>query len=314
MLSTLGNYEVLRRVLDGYDRQEVEPGAFELIVVVDAADPEPGTVDAVIGERPYAVRRITGHRKGLSANRNAGWREAAAPLVLLTDNDTIPVPALVAEHLEWHRRFPEEEAAIAGHVRWARELRETPFMKWLDRGMQFNFPAVKGIEANYALLYGANSSLKRTFIERVGDWDEIYLPYLYDDLDWSYRAEKHGLRVLYNRDAIVDHLRHDAELGFWKEKMRRLAFTERQFTALHPEFEPWFFNLFTWAAQLPEARGRGRHLAWVVPHEFPWLGERVWDSADLYFKQQLAPHFLEAWAEFVERYGNEAVPDPDYAS
>jgi GT2 family glycosyltransferase len=222
------------------------------------------------------------------------------------------VPALVAEHLEWHRRFPEEEAAIAGHVRWARELRETPFMKWLDRGMQFNFPAVKGIEANYALLYGANSSLKRSFIERVGDWDEVYLPYLYDDLDWSYRAEKHGLRVMYNRAAIVDHLRHDAELGFWKRKMRRLAFTERQFTAIHPEFEPWFFNLFSWAAQLPEAHGRGRHLAWVVGRDFPWLGERVWESADLYFKQQLAPHFLDAWEEFVGLYGEEAVPDPDY--
>ena len=309
MLSTLGNYEVLRRVLDGYDRQEVEPGAFELIVVMDLADPEPETVDAVIGDRAYPVRRVTGHRKGLSANRNTGWREARAPIVLLTDNDTIPVPALVAEHVEWHRRFPEEEAAIAGHVRWATELRETPFMKWLDHGIQFNYPAVEGIEANYGLLYGANSSMKRGFIERVGDWDEVNLPYGYEDLDWGYRASKQGLRVLYNRDAIVDHLRHDSTLEFWKRRIRRIAITERRFISLHPELEPWFFNIFKWYVDKPPARGRGRHLAWVVPRGFPWLGPKVWDNADFYWKQQLAPHFMEAWEEAGEESSAEVLSD-----
>ena len=313
VLSTLGNYEVLKRVLDGYDRQDAPAGSFELVVVVDRADTRPEAVEAAIGDRPYAVRRVTGRVRGLSGNRNTGWREARAPIVLLTDNDTVPIPRLVSEHLEWHRRYPENEAAIAGHVRWARELRPTPFMKWLDHGMQFNFPAVEGIDANYALLYGANSSVKRSFIERVGDWDEVNLPYLDDDLDWSYRASKHGLRVLYNRDAIVDHVRYDATLDSWREKMRRLAFTERQFTALHPELEPWFFNMFTWAASKPAAKGRGRHVAWIVSRDFPWLGKRAWDSADLYWKQQLAPRFLEAWNEFAE-HGDGVQADPDYAA
>ena len=301
VLSTLGNYEVLERVLDGYERQTIAPESFELIVVVDQADPYPERVDAAIGQRAYPVRRITGRMPGLSANRNAGWREARAPIVLLTDNDTIPVRRFVAEHLDWHTRHPAEEVAVIGHVRWAPELKVTPFMKWLEHGVQFDYPSIRGTEATWAHLYGANSSIKRSFIERVGDWDEVRLPYGYEDLDWSYRASKHRLRVLYNKRALIDHLRHDAHLEWWKhEQMPRLARTERQFVAIHPEIKPWFHNMFTQALTAPPHRGRGAKLARFVPRWVPWLGPKVWLAADTYWKQQLAPHFLTAWEQAAE--------------
>lgn len=301
VLSTLGNYEVLRRVLDAYATQDSEPGSFELIVVADRADPDPGSVDAAIGERSYPVRRVTGRIPGLSANRNTGWREARAELVLFTDNDTIPVPGLVSEHLAWHRDNPEPEVAVVGHVRWARELRLTPFMRWLDHGVQFDFTSIRGDEAGWAHLYGANSSLKRAFIERVGDWDEERLPYLYDDIEWAYRAVPHGLRVLYNRRAVVDHYRTDGTLEYWKKKVKLMAQTERRFVSIHPEIPAWFHAMFEDALTLPASRGRGVPLLGIVPRRFPWLGECVWTSADRYFAQQLAPDFLAAW--------NEAAPE-----
>lgn len=175
-------------------------------------------------------------------------------------------------------------------------------MTWLDHGPQFGFPHIKGIEASWAHLYGANSSMKRGFIERVGDWDEVRLPYLYDDLDWSYRAQKHGLRVLYARRAIVDHVRHDANVEWWKTKMPRLARAEWSFSQIHPELTPHFHYMFSKAARLPPARGRLARLAHRVPPKVPLLGKLVWGSADVYFPQQLAPYFLAAWEE-LEREG-----------
>jgi GT2 family glycosyltransferase len=308
VLSTLGNYEVLRRVLDGYSAQDAPPGSFEMIVVSDHADPDPEAVDEAIGTRPYPVRRLTGHRPGLSANRNTGWRAARAPLVLFTDNDTIPVASVVREHLAWHRRHPAPEIAVVGHVRWARELRLTPFMRWLDHGIQFDFPSIEGIEASWSQLYGANSSLKREFVELVGDWDEERLPYLYEDIDWAYRARGRGLRVLYNRRAVVDHLRHDATLDFWKEKVRRLAPIEQDFVRIHPELRPYFFELFSHAHRQPPVRGRGERLARFVPRWVPWLGPRVWRATDLAYRQALAPHFLAAWEEARAARG---APQPE---
>lgn len=294
VISTLGNYAGLGRVLDGYERQDAPEGSFEVLVVVDRADPEPERVDALVADRPFPLRRMTGHRRGLSANRNTGVAAAQSPLVLFTDNDTIPSPQLVSEHLAWHRAYPEEEVGVVGHVRWAREIKLTAFMHWLDHGVQFDYPNIQGIEAGWGRFYGANSSAKRSLIERVGGYDEDRLPYLYEDLDFGYRASKLGFRVLYNRRAEVEHLR-EMDLAFWQQKVGRLARVERTFVAKHPEIPAYFHAMFSSAAALPRARGRGRALIRFVPRGFPWLGQRVWNSADLYYRQTLAPNFLEAW-------------------
>ena len=230
VLSTLGNYAVLEKVLDGYDRQTAPVGSFELLVVADRKEPDLDAVDAAIGERPYPVRRLVGSVAGLSANRNTGWAAASAPVVLFTDNDTIPVPRLVEEHIAWHERHPEENVAVVGHVRWAKGIEVTPFMKWLDDGVQFHFGSLEGDEASWAHLYGANSSIKRSFLERVGGYDEERLPYLYEDIDWGYRAREHGVRVLYARRAIVDHWR-PMTLDVWKSRAPMLAATEWRFLA-----------------------------------------------------------------------------------
>ena len=64
---------------------------------------------------------------------------------------------------------------------------------------------------------------------------------------------------------------------------------------LHPDVEPYFFNLFSRAAARPPVRGRGERLARFVPRWVPWLGPKVWESADALYRQTLAPHFLAAW-------------------
>jgi GT2 family glycosyltransferase len=294
VISTLGNYSGLSRVLDRLEAQDAEPGSFEVVVVADAADPEPDAVDGAIGSRGYPVRHLTGSRPGLSANRNAGWRAARSPLVLFTDNDTLAEPQLISEHLSWHARHPEDEVAILGHVRWAREIEVTPFMHWLDHGMQFDYPNIEGIEAGWGRFYGANVSAKRSFVERVGGFDEERLPYLYDDLDFGYRANQHGLRLLYDRRAVVEHLR-EMDLAYWRDRMAQVAHAEREFVRLHPDVTPYFHAMFSAAAAQPRARGRGRHLIRLIPRSLPWLGPRVWRSADRYYRQALAPPFLAAW-------------------
>ena len=307
VISTLGNYATLERVLDGYSQQMLRP-TFEVLVVADAADPQPDAVERAIGSRPFPVRRLTGHAPGLSANRNAGLRAAEGALVLFTDNDTIPVRRLVAEHLEWHRRHPAEEVGVLGCVRWARELEVTTFMRWLETGIQFDFANIRGVDAGWGRFAGANVSLKRSFAGRVGDFDEKHFPYGYEDTDWAYRASKLGLRLLYNRRAVVNHVR-PMTLEFWQKRARRVAVAEYTFSTLHPELTPWFHRMFTAAAAMPPAQARGLALAPYIPRWLPWVGRRVWLSVDIAFKQALAPHFLKAWDEAAARSVGPAQPD-----
>jgi GT2 family glycosyltransferase len=294
VIPTLGRPALLRRVLDRLDAQAAPAEAFEVVVVADAAEERLAELDAAVAGRAYGARRLIGPRPGASAARNAGWRAAMAPLVLFLDDDILPERALVAEHLEWHRRNPQEEVGVLGHVRWADELRVTPFMRWLEHGIQFDYPNIHGTEAGWGRFYTANASVKRALVERAGGFEEEALPFGYEDLDLALRMHAHGFRLLYNRAAVAEHV-HPMDLDFWKRRVARIAISERRFVAMHPEIPPYFRDMFSAALERPAPKGRAARLARLVPRSVPALGPRVWASADAVYRRELAQPFMDAW-------------------
>jgi GT2 family glycosyltransferase len=282
-------------VLGYLERQAGVDGRFEVIVVADAKETQLDELDAAVAAAPFPARRLQAERPGASAARNVGWRAAGAPLVMFTDDDVFPEPQWLWEHLSWHERWPEENVGVLGPLRWADELTVTPFMRWLGRGIHFDFDQIEGIEAGWGRMYTANTSLKRSQIESVGGFDEEALPFLYEDLDLAIRMhERNGFRLLYNRAAVAEHL-HPMNLETWKERVRRIAVSERTFVRLHPDIPPYFHDLFMEALERPRARGRGTRVVRFVPRSVPWLGRKAWGSAETYWLQALAVPFLEAW-------------------
>jgi glycosyltransferase involved in cell wall biosynthesis len=122
VIPALGRLDVLRRVLDDLERQKAARDDFEVVLVADAAEQDKDSVAGLVAGRPYAARFLAAEQRGASAARNLGWREASAPLVLFLGADILPAPTLVAEHLSWHERHPDERVGVLGRVRWAREL------------------------------------------------------------------------------------------------------------------------------------------------------------------------------------------------
>jgi GT2 family glycosyltransferase len=294
VIPTLTRYESLGRVLDRLDRQTAAPSSFAVHVVSDAAEPNPGEVERAVGSRPYDVAILRGERRGASAARNAGWRTARTPLVVFLDDDVLPEPDLVGQHLNWHDDHPEPEVAVLGRVRWADELKVTPFMRWLDHGIQFDFERIDGVDAGWGRFVTANASVKRSLIERAGGFEEEALPFGYEDLDLALRMHQHGMRLLYNRRACGEHL-HEMDLDFWKRRVARIAVSEHKFVQMHPEVEPYFFNLFSAASHRPPVRGRAVKAARFVPPWLPGAGPYIWTRVDQAFTRQLAAPFLRAW-------------------
>jgi GT2 family glycosyltransferase len=311
VIPTIGRPGTLAEVLDRLGGQAGSPGAFEVIVVTDADEPDPGRVSDLVGQRPYPARHLRGEVPGAAGARNRGWRAAEGPIVLFVDDDVLPRPRLVAEHLAWHAAHPAIEVGVLGHVRWARSLRVTPFMRWLEHGVQFDYPNIRGTQAGWGRFYTANVSVKAEVLRAVGGFDERRFPFGLEDLDLAYRMDRElGFRLLYNARAVAEHL-HRMDLDMWRRRVRRIAAAERDFAREHPEVPPHFRQLLGDAAARPPARGRGRWLLGVVPRSLPGLGDRVWRSADLYYRQQLAGPFLEAWEQAAERRreGAERAPD-----
>lgn len=300
VIPTYRRHELLARTLDRLEAQVLSRSvSFEAIVVDDPNEDDTELVAAAVGDRPYPVRQLSRLGVGVAAARNRGWRAAGAGLVLFLGDDVLADRRLLGEHLAWHRRHPEDEVGVLGGVRWAREERVTPFMHWLEHGVQFDYHRIVGMDAGWGRFYTTNVSVKQGALDRVGGFDEAF-PFGYEDLEIAKRMHaQFGFRLLYNHKACVEHL-HPTTLRDWCRRMAKVAVAEYHFVAKHPDVPPYFRDLLLAASRLPPARGRGAPLVKLVPRRVPWLGERIWTSADTWYRQQLAPPFLAAW-ERMER-------------
>ncbi len=202
---------------------------------------------------------------GASGARNAGWRSATSPLILFLDDDIVPGPDLVTHHLAWHERHPEREVGVLGHVRWSHRVKVTPFMRWLENGIQFDYGTIRSVEVEWQRFYSCNISVKREMLQLVGGFDEERFPYGYEDLELARRMSEFGFKLLYNRDAVAEHLKVESP-ETWRRNLRRIARAERAFTTLYPDEPAYFYDRFRAAAAAPPSRGRYARLArWVNP-------------------------------------------------
>ncbi|MFL5895586.1 MAG: glycosyltransferase family 2 protein, partial [Thermoleophilaceae bacterium] len=249
VIPTYRRPDALPATLDALERQSVDAGAFEVVVVDDADADDVAVVDRCIGSRPFAVRRLDRHAPGVAAARNAGWRAAAAALVLFLGDDIVAAPDLLEQHLQWHARHPEEEAGVLGHVRWADSLRPTTFMRWLDGGWQYDYAAIRGDDAGWGRLYTSNVSLKRALLERSGGFDESF-EFGAEDIELGRRLHDLGLRLLYNPAARAEHL-HEPTLESWRRRMAVAARAEHRLHEKHPDIPPYFLPRMRQALERP---------------------------------------------------------------
>jgi GT2 family glycosyltransferase len=293
VIPTIGRSDSLPAVLDALAGQVPAPQDAEIIVVCDAAAPPGIEASPGLGHR-IIDRALRAEVPGASGARNAGWRAASSRLILFLDDDIVPSPALVREHREWHREHPQAEVAVLGLVSWSHRVKVTPFMRWLDAGIQFDYGTIHSTEVEWQRFYSCNISLKREALELVGGFDEERFPYGYEDLELARRLAEHGLRLLYNPAALGEHLKRET-LQSWRRNLRRIARAERRFTQIYPGEHPYFWELFHTAANAAPARGRSARLARFVSPRVPWLGPMVWRSYDMICRQHLAPEFLGEW-------------------
>ena len=211
VIPTYNRKETLLKALEAYCRQTAEAEIREILVIDDGSTD--ATVEAVAGfskTSPIAIRCVANPKKGQASARNHGIREAQGNLILLADDDIIPAPALVAEHVAWNRKYPDENCAVLGHVDWAPEVHPTPFMEWLGRdGVLFGFGRLspgEEVGANYS--YFCNTSIKKSFLLKAGMFDENFRAYGYEDTELAYRLFRQGLRVRYNPRAVGYHYKH----------------------------------------------------------------------------------------------------------
>jgi glycosyltransferase involved in cell wall biosynthesis len=208
VIPTFNRSAILRKALEGYLLQSSPHLINEILVIDDGStDDTQAVVRELERSASFSIRYEYQHNQGPAAARNLGLSRAQSWLVLYTDDDIIPHPNLVDEHVEWHRENPRESVAILGFVTWPREPSPTPFMRWYgEAGPLFAYKRLRHKrEADYRYFYTCNLSVKRTFLEAFGRFDEHFKMAAYEDIELGFRLDKLGLSLLYNSQAIGYH-------------------------------------------------------------------------------------------------------------
>jgi glycosyltransferase involved in cell wall biosynthesis len=196
VIPTRDRAPILVRCLAALQREAPD----EVVVVDDGSGDD--TPDVLSRNDWVRVVRLDGN--GRSAAKNAGVETATGDVVLFMDDDVIATEGLVARHERHHASHPEENEALLGHVTWAPELEITRHMRWLERGGPlFAYDQiVDPHDVPFRMLYTANVSLKRSFLEPF----DTELP-IYEDTELAYRLTRRGLRLRYDARAVGHHLR-----------------------------------------------------------------------------------------------------------
>lgn len=208
IIPTYNRKAILKKAIEAYTRQSAQDEILEILVVDDGSPDGTGDAVAEVAKKsPLPIRYLRHENSGLAKTRNHGIREARGELILLSDDDIIPSPSSVAEHLAWHRKYPDPKIGIVGSVPYSPEVHPTPFQEWwgLD-GVRYRPPCLfpgHGVAFNF--IQFCNTSLKTKFIHEVGLFDENFRTFGHEDNEFAYRLAKAGGKVLFNPAAVAYH-------------------------------------------------------------------------------------------------------------
>ncbi len=236
IIPTRDRVATLAETLERLIAQQTEL-SFEVVVVDDGStDATVATVQALAERAPLPITALEQGSRGPAAARNMGIAAARGSACLFIGDDTWPRADLVERHGRLHRRRPEPQAALLGHVKWASESRPSPFMEWLNSGVQFDFDQITSPEdVPGSCFYTANVSAKRSFLVANGGFDESFVHAAFEDIELGLRLKQAGMRLVYDPGAVVEHF-HPYDLPSSLRRMRTLG---RSAVLLHERVPDW---------------------------------------------------------------------------
>ena len=233
VIPTFNRLEVLAEVLQALEFQQGAP-PFEVVVVDDgSSDGTSGWLRSRTFNLP--LRALTQENRGPAAARNTGVAVAQGQWVAFLGDDTVPSSGWLAAHREAHRRHGDDlHVAVLGYTGWHPRMQLNPFLRYInEHGLQFGYALIDDPEdVPFNFFYTSNISLSRDIL--LAEPFDLRFPYAaWEDIEVAYRMKKRGLRMVYEKSAIVAH-DHPTDLGRFAARQERAGFCAVVFYRLHP--------------------------------------------------------------------------------
>ena len=201
VLPTYNRLGQLKDVLAGLETQTVSLDTFEVVVVSDGSSD--GTNDYLTTvETPLQLNPILQQNQGVAVARNRGIREARAEIILFVDDDVVPTPALIEEHLSKH---VNDYTVVLGPMLTPPDFKMKPWVAWEQAMLMKQYDDM--LEGKWAptarQFYTGNTSIYRKHLVKAGGFDPAFRRA--EDVELAYRLSEMGLEFVFNYDAVGYH-------------------------------------------------------------------------------------------------------------
>ncbi len=228
-LCTYNRRALLERVLDACFEQTVDGDAYEVVLVNDGStDDTRALVERMRPLAPCKFVAIDRPNGGLAKARNTGIAAATGERIIFIDDDVLPLPNFVEEHLRSGTRYPSN--IVRGGAINVESFDDLPPPVW----------SIRNYSGNY--FWTTNVSVPLETLRNVGGFDETFAEYGWEDIDVGLRLRAARVRATFNRRALVYHYKpplRGASLDAMQRQARAQARTALELVRLHPHWRAY---------------------------------------------------------------------------
>ena len=234
-LCTYNRAHLLPRVLEACFDQTVARDAYEVVLVNDgSSDATPSVIEEAKHRTRVPFTAISQSNAGLASARNAGIAVARGDRIIFIDDDVLPMPNFVEEHLRAAQGA--RDPVVRGGVIEVESFDRLPPPFWTFRNYSANW------------FWTSNVSVARHSLDEVrlgdGEWfDENFSEYGWEDIELGLRLRAAGVRAVFNKHAVAFHYKPKSaehlNLEALLRQKRAQARTARVLARRHPGWRVW---------------------------------------------------------------------------
>jgi glycosyltransferase involved in cell wall biosynthesis len=178
--------------LDALARQTYPADRFEVVLADDGSNPPLASV-VDPARYAFALRLLCVPHGGLARARNAGIRASVGDIVLFIDDDTIADSRLIEEHASVQDR--QARSVVLGWVNHVDPDRRPSRRRFRLADLSTSF------------FWTSNASVHRADLFAAGLFDEAFVEYGWEDVEFGERLRDLGLTCRRHPHAIVSHMK-----------------------------------------------------------------------------------------------------------
>lgn len=201
VLPTYNRLDQLQRVIAGLEQQTYPCQHFEVVIVSDGSSDGTNEYIRTIDSN-LCVIPVIQDNQGVAVARNTGIAHTTGDIILFIDDDVVPTPQLITEHLKLHN---DNNAVVMGPMLAPPDFELTPWVAWEQAMLMKQYQCmVDGVwEPSARQFYTGNTSLGKHHLLEAGGFDPTFRRA--EDVELAYRLADKGVKFLFNPDAIGYH-------------------------------------------------------------------------------------------------------------